>query len=389
MKRKVCVFTGTRAEYGLLRPLLVKLSNDSRIELQLVVSGMHLLEKFGFTYKEIESDGFFIDKKVEILDDEDSAQSISRAIGIGITEMTKALNELKPEIVVILGDRFEALAAATACQISRTPVAHIQGGEATEGLMDEAFRHAITKMSHLHFVSTKEYQKRVIQLGENPDRVFLVGSLGVENVRSANFSSREDLERDLKLKFSRTNILITFHPVTLEHDTAKDQIEELLVVLKDLQETTCIFTYPNSDLGGLQVIHAIDKFVTEHKNAYAFASLGQSKYFSCVNIVDLVIGNSSSGLIEVPSLGKPTINIGDRQLGRVKGLSVIDSLPRSSDIKRALEVALSDDFRRKRLNQSNPYELPETSQKIAGILREASLTDILKKHFWDLEFSCE
>jgi GDP/UDP-N,N'-diacetylbacillosamine 2-epimerase (hydrolysing) len=389
MKRKVCVFTGTRAEYGLLRPLLVKLSNDSRIELQLVVSGMHLSEKFGFTYKEIESDGFLIDKKVEILDDEDSAKSISRAIGIGIAEFTKAFNELKPEIVVILGDRFEALAAATACQISRTPVAHIYGGEATEGLMDEAFRHAITKMSHLHFVSTKEYQKRVIQLGENPERVFLVGSLGVENIRSAKFSSREDLERDLKLRFSRTNILITFHPVTLESDTAKDQIEELLVVLKDLQETTCIFTYPNSDPGGLQVIHAIDKFVSEHKNAYAFASLGQRNYFSCVNIVDVVIGNSSSGLIEVPSLGKPTINIGDRQLGRVKGLSVIDSLPRSSDIKGALEVALSGDFRRKRLNQSNPYELPETSQKIAEILRETPLTTILKKHFWDLEFSCE
>jgi len=389
MKRKVCVFTGTRAEYGLLRPLLVKLSNDSRIELQLVVSGMHLSEKFGFTYKEIESDGFLIDKKVEILDDEDSAKSISRAIGIGIAEFTKAFNELKPEIVVILGDRFEALAAATACQISRTPVAHIYGGEATEGLMDEAFRHAITKMSHLHFVSTKEYQKRVIQLGENPERVFLVGSLGVENIRSAKFSSREDLERNLKLRFSRTNILITFHPVTLESDTAKDQIEELLVVLKDLQETTCIFTYPNSDPGGLQVIHAIDKFVSEHKNAYAFASLGQSNYFSCVNIVDVVIGNSSSGLIEVPSLGKPTINIGDRQLGRVKGLSVIDSLPRSSDIKGALEVALSGDFRRKRLNQSNPYELPETSQKIAEILRETPLITILKKHFWDLEFSCE
>ena len=389
MNRKVCVFTGTRAEYGLLRPLLIKLSSDSRIKLQLVVSGMHLSEKFGLTYKEIESDGFFIDKKIEILDDQDSIHSISRAVGTGIIEFTKAFKELEPDIVVILGDRFEALAAATACVFSRIPVAHIHGGEATEGLMDEAFRHAITKMSHLHFVSTKEYKKRVIQLGENPERVFLVGSLGVENIKNAKLSSREDLERELKVKFSQTNILITFHPVTLEPDTARSQIEQLLSVLEDLQDTTCIFTYPNTDLGGLQVIEAIDEFVSEHARAYAFASLGQGNYFSFVNIVDVVVGNSSSGLIEVPSLGKPTINIGDRQLGRVKSLSVIDSLPMRSDIKKALEVALSDDFGMRMRSQSNPYELPETSVKIAEILREKSLVNILKKRFWDLEFTCE
>ena len=350
---------------------------------------MHLSEKFGLTYKEIESDGFFIDKKIEILDDQDSIHSISRAVGTGIIEFTKAFKELEPDIVVILGDRFEALAAATACVFSRIPVAHIHGGEATEGSMDEAFRHAITKMSHLHFVSTKEYKKRVIQLGENPERVFLVGSLGVENIKNAKLSSREDLERELKVKFSRTNILITFHPVTLEPDTARSQIEQLLSVLEDLQDTTCIFTYPNIDVGGLQVIEAIDKFVSEHARAYAFASLGQGNYFSCVNIVDVVVGNSSSGLIEVPSLGKPTINIGDRQLGRVKSLSVIDSLPMRSDIKKALEVALSDDFGMRMRSQSNPYELPETSVKIAEILREKSLVNILKKRFWDLEFTCE
>jgi GDP/UDP-N,N'-diacetylbacillosamine 2-epimerase (hydrolysing) len=350
---------------------------------------MHLSEKFGLTYKEIESDGFLIDKKIEILDDQDSTHSISRAVGTGIIDFTKAFKELEPDVVVILGDRFEAFAAATACLLLRTPVAHIHGGEATEGLMDEAFRHAITKMSHLHFVSTKEYKKRVIQLGENPERVFLVGSLGVENIKNTKLLSREHLERELKVRFSRTNILITFHPVTLEPDTARSQIEQLLSVLEDLQDTTCIFTYPNSDLGGLQVIEAIDKFVSEHARAYAFASLGQVNYFSCVNIVDVVVGNSSSGLIEVPSLGKPTINIGDRQLGRVKSLSVIDSLPMHSDIKKALEVALSDDFAMRTRSQSNPYELPETSVKIAEILREKSLINILKKRFWDLEFTCE
>lgn len=389
MNRKICVFTGTRAEYGLLRPLLINLSSDPRIKLQLVVSGMHLSEKFGLTYKEIESDGFFIDKKIEILDDQDSIYSISRAVGTGIIEFTKAFKELEPDIVVILGDRFEALAAATACLFLMIPVAHIHGGESTEGLMDEAFRHAITKMSHLHFVSTKEYKKRVIQLGENPERVFLVGSLGVENFKNAKLSSREDLERELNVKFSRTNILITFHPVTLEPNTARSQIEQLLSVLEDLKDTTCIFTYSNSDLGGLQVIEAIDKFVSEHARAYSFASLGQENYFSCVNIVDVVVGNSSSGLIEVPSLGKPTINIGDRQLGRVKSLSVIDSLPIRSDIKKALEVALSADFGMRIRSQSNPYDFPGTSVKIAEILCEKSLVNIHKKRFWDLEFTCE
>jgi GDP/UDP-N,N'-diacetylbacillosamine 2-epimerase (hydrolysing) len=385
MKRKICVVTGTRAEYGLLRWVMQGIKDDQNLELQIIVTGMHLSQTFGLTYKEIEKDGFHIDYRVETISEFDSPIGISESIAKGVQGCAIALNELKPDLVVLLGDRFEIFAAATAAMVARIPIGHIHGGESTEGLIDEAFRHSITKMSQIHFVAAPEYRDRVIQLGENPSNVFLVGGLGLDNIKRLTLLDKVELEDVLGLKFKSRNLLVTFHPVTLENDTAERQMNELLEVLAGLHDTTLIFTLPNADTGGRIIIKMIEDFVGSYPNAYSYKSLGQLRYLSCLQFIDGVLGNSSSGLTEVPSFKKGTINVGDRQLGRLKAESVINCEPSQVEIKHALDVLYSQDFQHNLESVINPYGTGGASEKVLEVLRSIELSDLVKKKFYCLE----
>ena len=381
MKRKICVVTGTRAEYGLLRWIMQGIKEDPELTLQIIATGMHLSPTFGHTYKEIEADGFQIDHKVEILSESDTPLGISESISKGIQGCAIAFDKSQPDLIVLLGDRFEAFAAATAALVGRIPIAHIHGGESTEGLIDEAFRHSITKMSHLHFVAAPEYRDRVLQLGENSNNVYLVGGLGLDKIRYLTLLDRETLEEVLGLKFNRRNLLVTFHPVTLEKDTAELQMSELLQALSKLNETTLIFTLPNADTGGRVIIKMIEEFVQHNINAYSYKSLGDIRYLSCLQFVDGVVGNSSSGLTEVPSFKKGTVNIGDRQLGRLKAISVIDCLPTALEIEFALDHLYSMSFQQSLQNVINPYGSIGAGQKILQVIKSVDLSDLTKKKF--------
>lgn len=384
MGRKICVVTGSRADYGLLRWVMQGIKDDQQLTLQVIVTGMHLSPTFGLTYKEIEADGFNINYKVETLNSSDTTVDIAESISRGITGCAKALNELKPDLIIILGDRFEIFAAASAALVARIPIAHIHGGETTVGAFDEAIRHSITKMSLLHFVAAEEYRNRVIQLGENPNNVYLVGGLGVDAIKKANILPKGELEKRLKIEFKRRSLLITFHPVTLEHETSNKQMNELLSALSNLQDTTLIFTMPNADTGGLKLIEMIDKFVSVNNNSFSFISLGHQLYLSCLAQVDGVVGNSSSGLTEVPSFKKGTINIGDRQKGRLMASSVINSEPTELHISGAIKKLYSDDFQANLHSVINPYGDGEASNRILDILRFDSLDLNVKKKFHDL-----
>tara|TARA_B100000953_G_scaffold140755_1_gene116460 strand:- start:56 stop:1240 length:1185 start_codon:yes stop_codon:yes gene_type:complete len=382
-KRKICVITGTRAEYGLLKRLMKAISDSEEFELQLIATGMHLTKKFGLTYKEIESDGFKIDKKVNIKLESDTPIGISKSTSLGLIGFSKSLQELEPDLILILGDRFEVFSAAIASMFLRIPIAHLHGGELTEGATDEAIRHSITKLSHLHFVASKEYKNRVIQLGENPKNVFLVGGLGVDSIRKTKLLSRNELENSLDLKFKKKNILITFHPVTLENSTSGTQMKELLKALSKLRDTNLIFTMPNADVDGKIIFSMIEDFAKEHSDAYAFTSLGQQKYFSCIAQVDCVIGNSSSGLLEVPTFKKGTINIGDRQRGRLKATSIIDCEPNLKSISKALEEIYKPKFIAKVNSTINPYGDGVAVEKIIKVLKRKSFDKLLKKDFYN------
>ena len=299
--KKICVVTGTRADYGLLRWVMEGIRNSQELGLQVIATGMHLSPEFGLTYLEIEDDGFYIDYKVEMLLSSDTSVGISKSMGLGIIGFADALNALKPDLMFVLGDRYEILAAASAAMIARIPIAHSSGGETTEGAFDEAIRHSITKMAHLHFVEAEEYKQRVIQLGEHPDRVFQVSGLGVDNIYKMKLLEKKELEESLDFRLGKKNLLITFHPVTLEHGTSAQQMGVLLDALEELDDTHLIFTMPNSDTDGRVLFQIIEKFVAKHRRAKAFTSLGQLRYLSCIKYVDGVVGNSSSGLAEVPS----------------------------------------------------------------------------------------
>lgn len=384
MKRKICIVTGTRAEYGLLRGLIEAVREAPGLELRLVATGMHLSPEFGLTYKEIEGDGFTIDAKVEMLLSADTATGISKSMGLGMIGMSDAFARLAPDLIVLLGDRFELFAAAAAAMIAGIPVAHLHGGETTEGAFDEAIRHSITKMSHLHFVAAEEYRRRVIQLGEQPDRVFLVGGLGVDSIMRTTLLDRQALEVALDFRFGAKNLLVTFHPVTLESQSSPQQMAELLAALDKLENTHLIFTMPNADTGGRELARMVDDFVATHSNARAYDSLGQLRYLSCVRQVDGVVGNSSSGLAEAPSLATGTVNIGDRQRGRLKARSVIDCPPQRQAILDAIKTLYSPDFRQSLQTVVNPYGDGGASRKIVQILQDYPLEGILKKSFHDL-----
>ena len=385
--RKICIVTGTRAEYGLLYWLMKEIQGDADLELQIIVTGMHLSPEFGLTYRQIEKDGFKINKKIEMLLSSDTSVGISKSMGLGMIGFAEAYDVLKPDIIVLLGDRFEIFSASAVAMIARIPIAHLHGGEATEGLIDEPIRHSITKMSHLHFTAAEEYRRRVIQLGEPPASVFNVGGLGIDNIKKLKFMSREDFEGSIKFKLGPKNLMITFHPVTLEHKTAEDQIMNLLYAMDELEDTKFIFTKPNADTEGRVIIKIIDEYV--RKNSYkaiAFASLGQLRYLSAMQFMDGVVGNSSSGLAETPTFKIGTVNIGDRQRGRIKADSVIDCEPTKESILTAIRKLYSKEFQDKLKNVKNPYGEGGAAEKIKKVLKEFDFTDILKKKFYDTEF---
>jgi GDP/UDP-N,N'-diacetylbacillosamine 2-epimerase (hydrolysing) len=384
MIRKICVITGTRAEYGLMRWVMQGINDDPELTLQVIVTGMHLSPEFGLTYRDIEKDGFAIDRKVEMLTSSDTPVGIAKSMGLGLIGFADALNELKPDLIVVLGDRFEIFAAVAAALVARIPVAHLHGGETTEGAFDEALRHSITKMAHLHFVAAEEYRRRVIQLGEPPARVFLVGGLGIDNIKRLALLDRAALEVALDFKLAQKNLLITFHPVTLENSSATDQMAELLAALADLKDTNLIFTMPNADTDGRALIEMVHRFVAQHPNARAYTSLGQLRYLSCVAQVDGVVGNSSSGLAEVPSFKKGTINIGDRQKGRLQADSVINCEPTRQDIGAALAKLYDTDFQARLSQVRNPYGEGGASEQVLQIVKQFELNGIAKKSFYDL-----
>lgn len=384
MSRKICIITGTRAEYGLLRWVMQGIKDDPDLTLQIIATGMHLSPEFGLTYKAIEQDSFQINRKVEMLTSSDTSVGIAKSMGLGLIGFADALNELNPDLIVVLGDRFEIFAAVSAALVARIPVAHLHGGETTEGAFDESLRHSITKMSHLHFVASEEYRQRVIQLGEQPERVFLVGGLGVDNIKQLKLLNRTELEASLGFELAKKNLLITFHPVTLETATAADQMAELLEALAELKDTQLIFTLPNADTDGRALIKMVEKFVEQHHNAHVYASLGQLRYLSCIAQVDGVIGNSSSGLLEVPSFGKGTINIGDRQRGRLQASSIINCASDQKSISSALKELYSADFQARVSKTRNPYGEGGASEKIVTTIKNYAIDGIVKKAFYDL-----
>lgn len=384
--KKIAVITGTRAEFGLLRPLIDQLHQSDDFMLQLIVTAMHLSPEFGNTAEEIQKNGYKIDKKVECLLSSDTAVGITKSIGLTMIGFADAMEELQPDLVIILGDRSEMLAAATAAMIANVPIAHIHGGETTEGAYDEGIRHAITKMSYWHFASTETYRKRIIQLGEHPDRVFNVGAIGLDSVKSLDLLSRGAFEKSIDFRLGEKNILITFHPVTLEDDSAEAQFEEILQALCSLKDTHFIFTHANSDKNGRIINQMIAQFVAENnENAVEFKSLGQLRYLSSLHYMDVVLGNSSSGILEVPHFNIPTINIGDRQKGRVMPESVINTPPEREAIEEALNKAFSSSFREKIKNQKQLYGNGTAVARIMEVLSDLPSGD-LKKVFYNLKF---
>ena len=385
MNRKICVVTGSRADYGLLRLVMKGIEAEQSLTLQIIATGMHLSPTFGLTYKEIEGDGFKIDKKVECLSSSDSPVAIAEATGKALSECAKAFNELKPDLVLVLGDRFEIFASSLAALLARIPIAHIHGGEVTAGAFDEAFRHSITKMSSIHFVATEEYKKRVIQLGEDPSTVHLVGGLGVDAIKEIKLLSKEEIEQRLSIKFLEKSLLVTFHPATLEAQAPEEQIHELLAALSNRPDVTLIFTMSNADTGGLEIMRQIKDFVKKNDNAYLFESLGQLNYLSCMAIVDGMIGNSSSGILEAPTLKVGAVNIGSRQLGRSQSESVINSPANKVELGKALDKLLSPEFQATLEFCNSPYGEGGASVQILRILRKASFDGTLGKSFYDLQ----
>ena len=384
MKSRICVITGSRADYGLIRLVMKGIEENQAFSLQIIATGMHLSGNFGNTYLEIESDGFKINRKIECLSDVDSPQAIAEAIGQVLSESIKSFGELKPDLILILGDRYEIFAACLAALLLKIPIAHIHGGEVTEGSYDEAFRHSITKMSNIHFVATEEYRRRVIQLGESPETVHLVGGLGVDVLKQLKLLSKEQVERTLGFRFSVKSLLITFHPETMSNESPGEQINELLKALSERSDSTLIFTLPNADTGGLEIGAQIMEFAKENPNAHVFASLGQLLYLSCMQFVDGVVGNSSSGILEAPTMKVGTVNIGTRQQGRTQANSVINTRARSEDINIAIEQLYSEEFRLMRENSNNPYGDGGATQKILEILRRYAVDGVKHKSFYDL-----
>jgi len=384
MTRKVCVITGSRAEYGLLRWVMQGIKDEPTLTLQVIATGMHLSPYFGDTYQEIEGDGFVIDRKVETLTEVDTPVGIAKSMGTGMIGFADAINELCPDLIVVLGDRYEIFSAVAVALVAKVPVAHIHGGELTEGNFDDSLRHSISKMSYLHFVAAEEYRNRVIQLGESPDRVFNVGGLGVDNIARIELISRDDLEQELKFTFHKQTLLVTFHPVTLDQDSGAKQMTELLSALDSFPEIGLIFTMPNADPGGRWITGLIENFVGSHSNAVSFVSLGARQYLSVMACVSGVVGNSSSGLLEAPSLQVGTVNVGDRQRGRIQAESVISCEPNQLEIYTAITKLLSKEFQNIVQKVVSPFGNGGSSEKIVQTIILKTNENLGTKYFYDI-----
>lgn len=385
--RKICVVTGTRAEYGLLSRLLKMIQDSPLTDLQIIATNMHLSPKYGETYKEIESDGFVIDKKVPmIVDGPDNSNTTLKCMSMALSGFADAYDELKPDLVVVLGDRYEILAAATAALISRIPIAHISGGDVTEGAYDDAIRHSITKMSQLHFPSTEVYRRRVIQLGEQPDRVFNVGSTGIENIKMLPLLVKDEIDKFIGMTLDRNTILVTYHPVTLGKSSTETDIKNFIEALEELPDIKVIFTMPNSDTGASAIVEAIEGFVNRNSNrAKAFKSMGVKRYLSVMSQVGAVVGNSSSGIVETPSFGIPTLNIGDRQKGRLQADSIVNCETNKKSVIEGLKLVLSSEMQEKAKHTVNPYEQLDSAQKIFKVISTYPLDKLNQKHFYDIQ----
>lgn len=384
--RKICVVTGTRAEYGLLSRLIRLIDESDKTKLQLIATNMHLSPTYGETYKEIEADGFTIDRKIPIIEEgkNDSVATL-KSMAKAISGFADTFNELKPDLVTLLGDRYEILAAAEAALIEKIPIAHIHGGEVTEGAYDDAIRHSITKMSHLHFPSIEPYRNRIIQMGENPDRVFTVGAIGVENIKRIPLLSKEEAERSIGFAIDKNTILVTYHPVTLGPDSMKRDIDAFIAALEERSSLRVIFTMPNSDNGSDVIVEAINSFVQKNQErAVAFKSLGLKRYLSVMKEVGAVVGNSSSGIVEVPSFGEPTLNIGDRQKGRLAAESVVNCGTDKKSILKGLDKVLSPAFQDYCRTVDNPYGKDNTAEEIFNVISTYPLDNIIQKHFYDI-----
>lgn len=383
--KKIVIATGTRAEYGLLSPIIKKLISSNKIDVCVVATGAHLSHEFGMTIKEIEKDGVRVDKKVEILLSSDTSVGVSKAMGLALISFSEYFDEIKPDALMLLGDRYESMAIAIAALNARVPIIHLHGGEATEGAIDEAFRNSITKMSFLHFTSTESYRRRVIQMGENPDNVYNVGAIGVENAKNIELLTRLELEDELGCSLERYAIL-TFHPVTLENQTAEEQANNLMEAIKDYQDITFICTKANADMNGRVINQYIEAYSKQYSNIRLYDSLGMKKYMSALKGAEFVIGNSSSGIIEAPSFHIPTINIGDRQKGRIQAETIINCNPTVIEIKKAIDMVLSDEFMDSIAGKKNPYEMNGTSDKIVEIVLDYIINSKLnvRKMFYDI-----
>jgi GDP/UDP-N,N'-diacetylbacillosamine 2-epimerase (hydrolysing) len=384
--KKICVVTGSRAEYGLLKNLLFLINKEKLFELQLIVTGSHLSKKYGLTVNNIIKDQFKIKNKVDLKLNKDDTFSIANSMSSGLPKLVKLFEKNKPDIIILLGDRYEIFTAGIAASLCRIPIGHIHGGEITKSLVDEAFRHSISKMSHLHFTATNEYKKRVIQMGETPRNVHCVGGLGVESIKSTNLYSKSILEKKLNVKFLKKIVLATYHPETLKKKSSLTNLKSLFNALETLQETTVIFTMPNSDIESMVIYNSISKFVSKRKNYYLFKSLGQKKYYSCCKYSDFMIGNSSSGLLEMPTFKNFSINIGDRQFGRQKAKSVIDCNFQTKNIIKAINFVLSSPNKRKIKNVKNPYGSGGASKKIINILKNQKFNNLILKDFFNIKF---
>ncbi len=384
-KRKICVVTGTRAEYGLLHGLMKSINNHNEFELQTLVTGMHLSPEFGLTYKNIKEDGFKINRKIEILLSSDNPASISKSVALGLISFADSFNELKPNLIIILGDRFEALSAAIAASFAKIPILHIHGGEVTVGAFDESIRHSITKMSWWHFVAAKEYKNRVIQLGENPKRVFNVGGFGVDLIKKTKLISKNQLMNELGIKFGDKNLLITYHPETLDEESSKNKMKVILEALHNFDDINLIFTMPNADQENYALKQLINDFVLLHRDrSIAFNSMGHVNYLSTLQFIDGVVGNSSSGLLEAPTFNIGTINIGERQKGRLKASSVIDCDISTESINNAINTLYTKKFNKVIMATKNPYGNGGAVKKVFNFLKKEKFPKTLKKDFFDL-----
>lgn len=391
MKCKICILTATRAEYGLLKRIIERLLQSEDFDVRVAVTGMHLSPEFGLTYKEIEQDGILIDRKIEMLLSGDTPAAISKSMGVAMIGFADYFEELRPDCLLVLGDRYETLAVCMAAMNQRIPIAHLYGGETTEGAVDESIRHAITKLSYLHMTSTAEYRKRVIQLGESPERVHQVGAMGIENIKEMKLLAKNELEQSIGFTLEKPYAVVTFHPVTLEENQAELQMKELLAAISKNADMKFIFTKANSDASGRIINRMIDLYVAEHPNTAAYASLGVQRYLSALKYADLVLGNSSSGLTEAPAFGIPTVNIGDRQKGRLQSESVLNCIAEETAIEAAIQKARSASFKSVASQVVNPYGDGKTSKKVVSLLTQAFVqgTADLKKPFYTIEFEVE